>query len=231
MSQYDYTKLVNSATLSEEIEASAMITIALDYIDSTDTTVSIFFKNTLSMGEQTTLDTIVADHDSSTLSDASVDTVSLNTSYENGTPIFHSTAKPLGWYSYFTGAGDMGMGNTGFGMGTKILFELEATDVSKTIDITFNEDVYIKDGHMITLDAPFGACMDVEIVHPNPLVGHLIWFAKMIPMCWTNQYQLNTKDKSFLPMGLIVRMTLRNSTTEPIAFKVQGRLELYRKSS
>lgn len=54
--------LVNLDNLTDEIRSSS-ITIALDYISTSGTTVDIVFKAALSVGEETILDGIVAAHD------------------------------------------------------------------------------------------------------------------------------------------------------------------------
>jgi hypothetical protein len=66
LTKYTYEKTVASDRLTVEIQDSS-ITIALDHIDTYfdgegDACVDIYFKDALSASEQTTLDTIVADH-------------------------------------------------------------------------------------------------------------------------------------------------------------------------
>lgn len=60
--QYDFTKEnCNLDQLTKEVQSSS-ITVALDYITKVGSTLSVFFKASLSEGEQTTLGTVVAAH-------------------------------------------------------------------------------------------------------------------------------------------------------------------------
>ncbi len=62
MAEYNYTQAdVNTSQLASEIQESA-ITIALDYINTSGDDIAIFFKATLSAGEETTLDGLVSAH-------------------------------------------------------------------------------------------------------------------------------------------------------------------------
>ena len=58
---YNYTKLINSTQLTAEIQASP-ISVALDHIETSGTLDIIYFKDVLSDGDKTTLDSIVAAH-------------------------------------------------------------------------------------------------------------------------------------------------------------------------
>ena len=66
MTKYSYTKEVNSDRLTQEITQSA-ITIAIDHLDCTSSTVDVWFKAELSVGEVTILDAIVNAHINSEL--------------------------------------------------------------------------------------------------------------------------------------------------------------------
>lgn len=59
---YTYTKSINSDRLTLEIQQNSSITIALDHIGVVDTTITIWFRAELSLGEKSALDTIVANH-------------------------------------------------------------------------------------------------------------------------------------------------------------------------
>jgi hypothetical protein len=59
--QYNYTKTINPEQLSREIQSSA-ITVALDFVTSLGTDVSIFFKAELSPDELTILNNLVSNH-------------------------------------------------------------------------------------------------------------------------------------------------------------------------
>ena len=60
--EYTYTKSVNLDRLTLEIAQDALITKALDHIDSVGTALSIWFKAELATGEKTELDTVVSNH-------------------------------------------------------------------------------------------------------------------------------------------------------------------------
>lgn len=63
MSQYDFNKYCDAKKLTKEIQASE-ITVALDYITTTASTTSVFFKATLNSGEITELGDLVTAHNS-----------------------------------------------------------------------------------------------------------------------------------------------------------------------
>jgi hypothetical protein len=100
-----------------------------------------------------------------------------------------SSPRPLGKATYLSGCGD----NGGVGNGNIILFSMTAADVSKTIDLTYNEDIYIKDGIITYTDAPLGSYVNVEIVHP--VDGVVSCFCKKVFMLGSNVLYLNTEDK------------------------------------
>jgi hypothetical protein len=62
LTKYEYTKDANIDLLSLEIQQTVAITIALDHIDANATALSIWFREALSTGEKTELDTVVANH-------------------------------------------------------------------------------------------------------------------------------------------------------------------------
>lgn len=146
---------------------------------------------------------------------------------EDGVPIVYSSPRPYGTRTMFTGAGD----GTGVGDGPRLLFKMLSTDVSKSVDLTFSEKIYIKDGYIIVDSAPFGAYIDIDIVHPTAgIVGS---FGKKIPVFGSGWFPLDAEDKGGIEQGLILRITVHNSTgvgaEDPASdFKLAGRIELYR---
>jgi hypothetical protein len=152
-----------------------------------------------------------------------------------GIPLVYATSKPIDHYVCFQGAGDS---ETTIGGGTKVVFHLTSKEdkVSKTF--TFNEDIYIKDGYIISKEAPFGASLDIEILHPIYDIV-LSTFGKEIPIFGTGWFPLDTEDRAFLPKGLRTRITVHNSRgidetnremneQSPADFWVSGRFEMYR---
>lgn len=229
LTKYDYAKETHLVLLSQEIEAST-ITIALDRIDYEPTTTSVWFKAALATGEAAILDSIVAAHDKdSYVAPQEKITAELVRQEENDAniPYVYSSARPMNHYSYFSSVGD----SVGIGDGNQLFFNLTAGDVSKTVDITYNEHVYLKDGLIMCTDAPFGALVDIDIYHP--VFGFLLSFGKKVPVYGNFPIMLNTEDRASVPPGLIVRVTVFNSDGQDgrdpaSAFRVFGRLELYR---
>lgn len=241
MTQYDYSKQVHPELLEDEIEASS-ITIALDHIDTDSTpSSSVFFKADLSAGEKTELDTIVNNHDMSNYVPqvATVQAELLRAEEDDKIPYVYSSPRPMNHYSYFTSKGDGTYDPNGatyadmikFAEGPQVLFDMKATDVSKTIDITYNEIVYLKDGLMLPKNAPMGAHIDMDIIHP--VAGYLLSFGKAVPVIGDYPISMNTEDRAYLVQGLIIRFTCVNATGQnghdaAADFKLMGRLELYR---
>jgi len=130
--------------------------------------------------------------------------------------------------TYFTGAGD----NTTWGDGNKLLFKLTNADVSKTVDITFNDAVFIKDGYIISRGAPFGAYVDIDVIHPT--AGQIGSYGKKIPILGDGWFPLDSGDSASIPAGIILRITVYNSDDsdgiqDPAAnFVIAGRIEIFR---
>jgi hypothetical protein len=230
--QFNYTKVVDLNRLTQEIGESANITIALDYLNLDGSNLDVYMKADLNAGEVTALGDLVTAHVNEPLeTDEIINVAQRKQELDDDIPYVYSTARPIGWTTCFTGAGDNGDGVANRGAGERMLFNMLSTDATKTIDATFNEDVYLKDGLIIFADAPFGACMEIEVHHPT--AGLVEIFGKAIPIFGTGRAYLNTEDRAFLPKGLIFRIIIKNSTgtgDEDAAadFKLSGRLELFR---
>jgi len=137
------------------------------------------------------------------------------------------TQKPHGTISYFSGAGDDVTTGKVSG-GEHLLFDMDSTDVEKTIDLQFIEDVWIKDGYALVENAPLGSCIDILIVHPQ--IGAVASFGQNIPLLGSGSITLNTDDCGKLEQGLILRVVVKNGTPK-VPFKVAGRIELFRKTT
>jgi hypothetical protein len=229
--KYEYNKESHPALLSDEIEASSAITIALDHIDydAGTTTTSVWFKAALPTTDNDALDSIVGAHSASNYvaPNDTIQTEFLRAEDDSKIPYVYSSPRPMNHYSYFTSRGD----GAGIGDGERMFFSMEASDVEKTVDLNFNELVYLKDGLVHCKNAPFGATVDIAVRHP--VYGHLLYFGKEVPIYGDYPITLNTEDRASLPQGLTVRITVRNATglygeDAPQAFKIFGRLELYR---
>lgn len=109
--------------------------------------------------------------------------------------------------------------------GAAMMFDLEASDTSKSVDLTFNDVVFIKSGHIMTKDAPFGATLDIEVIHP--VDGKLFDFGRAIPLFGTTAVPLSSDEIAEFPAGLILRITANNAATG-VSFQVTGHLEIIR---
>lgn len=153
----------------------------------------------------------------------------------------HASPRPLNTTTYFTGAGDLYTGGSWQrGKGAKMLFQIKSDEASKTVDIIFAEDIWIKDGFMIVEGAPFGASLDIEIVAPAGAVAPAAYgeivvnrYGNKIPLLKNGWFPMDAQDGGKVPFGMIVRLTVNNSDgqndEEPAAtFKVAGRIEMFR---
>lgn len=237
-----YSKEVDAERLTEEISSSEDILVAIDYINILGSTgLEIFFKGELSQTEKDILDLIISEHVNKPLPEFTSTLVSFNReTSEDSIPYVYQTTRPMGYSTYFTGSSDdMTESNIqlGKGRGNKLLFCMLATDASKSIDIQFNEDVYIKDGMIHCVMAPFGATIDIDIYHPA--YGVIDTFGRGIPILKDGWFPMDTDDRSFFPKGLILKITVYNSNGVdensdediPTGFKVSGRFELFRKNA
>jgi len=249
MKEFDYSKEVNLGQLKTELDGS-LITIAVDEIYIEGGLTHIHFKADLSSAEQLMLTTIVDSHVPIDMEDEPQRVQLSKITDTDGIPYVYSTSKPLNHYVCFQGADDIvtephpdgsphtpHFSNTlitDIGKGSKLTFRLTSTMDTVSKDFTFNENVYIKDGYIITKGAPFGATLDIDIIHP--LYGLLFPFGRAVPVFGTGWFTMDTEDRGYLPKGLVIRITVNNSTgTEtnldeepPATFNVFGRFELYR---
>lgn len=236
MNEFSFTKKVNLSQIQEEIEHS-LITIAIQGISVESEVLKIKFKANLSDEEQTILIAIVDSHVAKPLENHAQKVELSAQTAQDGIPYVYSTSKPLGFYTCYQGADDdMTAENPidGIGRGEKLTFRLTSKTEEVSKYFTFNENIYVKDGYMIVKDAPFGATVDIEIVHP--LYGVLMPFGRSIPIFGTGWFPLNTNDRGYIPKGLQIKITAYNSQGSednlyeetPATFSLFGRFELYR---
>lgn len=229
LTKYDYIKSAHVGLLTDEIDASDIVTAhAYNVVDGS--TLSVWFKDALSISDKLILDGIVAVHDETAYvaPTKSVQASFMREEDDSKIPFVYASPRPMNHYSYFTSCGD---GPSGLGTGDRLLFDMATTDSLKTIDVQFNEHTYLKDGLIMCKNAPFGAVIDIDIIHPS--AGYLLSFGRGIPAYGDFPINLNTEDRASVPAGLIIRVTVHNSTgvdgDDPAAaFKVFGRLEMYR---
>lgn len=227
--KYIYNRETIASKLQKEILASS-ITIAINYISVNDSKTVIDFKVKLVANEEAILNNIVDNHtlDSTNVNISVVDFVIKDSS---GYPIIHSTPRPSGHSTYFTGSGDS---EEQIGAGNKLLFSLSEVDKEQSVDIKFNGDVYIKDGFIMTTNAPLGSYMDIEVIHPvHGVVGR---FCNQVYLLEQGRIPIDSEDCALIVNGLSLRCTIHNSSgtgieDQPKAFKVVARIEMYRRKT
>lgn len=145
-----------------------------------------------------------------------------------GLPRVHTSPRPDGTVTYFSGAGD----DQSAGDGERLIFNMLSTDSSKSKTISFNENVHIKDGIAITHDAPIGSKLDIEVLDPND--NPVMSFVKSYNLLGTGPIYLNSEDQEKLSSILKLRVTVYNSVSgqpdheAPKNFKLIGNFESYR---
>lgn len=149
----------------------------------------------------------------------------------DGVQKVYPTQQPWGFNTAFTGAGDDG----GFAAGPKLLFSLAAQDSEKSVEISFDDEVYIKDGWVIPVNAPFGAGVDIAVLD-EPNGNPVFWYCKNVPLLGDCPVVLHTEDCHYFPAGTILRFTAKNAAgtggeDPPGAFKAAVYLKLYRQNT
>lgn len=249
MKEFNFSHEVNLSQLNGEI-ADSMITVAIESIYIEGGMVHINFKADLSEPESIMLTSIVDAHVALPYEEDATKVQLSKVTDTDGIPYVYSTSKPLNHYVCFQGADDIteephpdGSPHiphfsepkvTDIGKGEKLTFRLTSTMSSTSKDFMFNQNVYVKDGYIITKDAPFGATLDIDIIHP--LYGLLFPFGRAVPVFGTGWFTMDTEDRGYLPQGLIIRITVNNASGSetildeepPATFNVFGRFELYR---
>lgn len=152
-------------------------------------------------------------------------------------PVSHVTPRPLDLITIFTSAGDdvsdADPANWVKWTGDRLTFNMSAGDATKHVDLKFSTEVHIKDGYILTRDAPFGATVCIDIMDPTGSVL-IESFGKYVPIMGSGWFTMNSDDKGRVPQGFIVRVTVKNSRgaaygeDEPSAFCTSGRIEMYR---
>lgn len=148
-----------------------------------------------------------------------------------GQPRVHSTPRPPNMATYFSSGDDKPTGEVGDG-DALLIYNMAATDTEKSVDVSYSEDVKVKDGALLMEGAPLGATVCATVWDPTGTtqVGAFVRRAAILGSGW---YPFNTDDSGDLPAGYILRITVRNSDgtgdQEPAkAFKVAARVEMYR---
>lgn len=145
-----------------------------------------------------------------------------------GVPKVVISQRPIDTTTTHIGKGDSA---TEVGEGTEMLFSLASTDDSISKTYTFIDDIYLNQGIIFSIDAPFGANFSLEILNDSDVVVgrpiiHLHVFGD-------NKYECSADDVMLLPQGYKIKMIVNNSSGEgdedaPAAFKIGGYLKVYR---
>lgn len=152
MVKYSYEKIANISLLTQEISSSEIV-IALDHINYEGGLVDIWFKSSLSEGDQSILSSIISNHDFSNYVNL-VDRIDL----DNKT-LIHETSKPLGAFTYFTSAGDDIENKRDVGNGDLMTIEHDLEDLMEQsiyVDLNIKENrTWIHEGYVIWKNAEF----------------------------------------------------------------------------
>lgn len=142
----------------------------------------------------------------------------------NGLKRVHTSPRPDSTTTYFCGSGDSG----GIGNGTGMVFNITINDTEVSKTLIFSEDVNVKDGIIITKDAPLGSKISVEILDPSD--NMVMTFVKKVNLLGTQVIYLNSEDSEVIYSYLKLRITVYNSTPAA-AFQVVGNIEMYRQNT
>ena len=161
--------------LTEDVESSA-ITVALEGVTVDSSAVSISFKTSISLGEKSDLDDLVADHD--------------------GTPSPEEST-PLPVIIEPSGSLSMSLVLAG-GIGTIL------PGTTGNVDLTFSVDRLIQGANLEVTGAEFGDKIDVQVVHP--LAGVVGAFTDNLYVPPSGKIEVIGEGASSIPSGLILRV-------------------------
>jgi len=220
---------VNSGKLRAEIGANLNIVTGMDdnapvSMDAGADTVTMRFKDALTTAEELELDTVVIPaHDSSPSQEPQV--IQIDQSVEQRV---YPSPRPATHKTYFSSAGDV----TDPGDGTLLMFKMLSTDPEKSLDISYDETVLIKDGYITCQGAPLGSWVSAEMYTPDAVtkVGAFVVRSLMLGDAFM---PFDTEDYGTLPATYKLRLTVHNAdgTGDQDAaadFKVVARVEMYR---
>jgi len=162
---FPYQK-INSPRLIEEI-GNSDITIALDYINTSDNDCDIWFKNDLSSDEQTTLSETVSAHSGEQVAEIE------EPRDADGKLLVRADSRPVGTQTYFTTSGD----DTEIGDGSSIFWDFSNDDdlvtgapsgyKMKRVKMSFCDIVWLKEGSIYFTNAIKGCYLHMSVVCPS----------------------------------------------------------------
>lgn len=149
MTTYSFTKIVASDRLTQEIQESS-ITIALDGINTSGSSVAIVFKADLSVAEQATLAAIVDAHVATSLQQVDLVTLDSPTALD-GKPFMATTPRPIGTFTFVSSAGDDSSDQSKVNSGSLIEYAHVSGDgVGAHTPIYFDINAVINETHIHT---------------------------------------------------------------------------------
>ncbi len=135
--------------LTQEIQTSSIVT-ALDYINVSGDDCDIWFKDSLSAGDVTVLDGIVAAHSGEPLPATALPVELEGARFDpDGKQVIVPTPAPAGSYTWYTSKGDVLPPSLARGEGTPARITFDAAETgTKTVELAFSEGVYVHDGEI-----------------------------------------------------------------------------------
>ena len=130
---------------------------------------------------------------------------------------------------YYTGTGD----DVGIGRGSKLIFNMTGKDPKKYLIVNYNDSVLIKGITLITLTAPIGSCVDIQILNESDKsMGFIL---KQVPVLGSNISYLKIEDPTLISRTNKIKMTVYNASgnngeEEISSFKLVTIFEIYRSS-
>lgn len=142
----------------------------------------------------------------------------------------HTSPRPDGNTTYFTGSGD----GANFGEGSRLIFSLSSSDNNKYIDIFYNETITLKDAITICKNAPIGSYFSIQVLDQNNTV--LNNYINKSPLLGDNVIYFNSEDIYIIEQGNKLRCTVYNASgigdeAQPVDFNACISLEMYRTST
>lgn len=141
---------VDPARFKQEIEASSIVTaLAEDFIQVSGDDCDVWFKASLSSGDESTLNSLVASHSGVPLDPDPESVVISGARYdEDKKQVVVITPAPRGSYTWYTSFGDVTDPlNRGGGDPARITYTVSGTG-TKNVHLNFSDGVYVHDGEI-----------------------------------------------------------------------------------
>lgn len=157
--------------------------------------------------------------------------IDLSLKSDDGREKIFVTNKPLGTTTYFSGGCEADA--------SEIVFNMTANDSSKSVDLQFNQTIYMIGGEVSFKDAPLGAHFDISCWIGGETPTKVSSYGDKIFILGTGSRQYVSQDRDPVPseaapgVPMFLRLTLYNSSgtgeqDAAAAFKFCGNLFTYR---